>query len=362
MAQRKICILSLDGGGIRGILPGVILAAVEHGLREIDGEHARLADYFDLVAGTSTGGILTCGYLVPDESGRPKYRAEDVVALYRERGDRIFQKGHIPMILKSLTNAKYEVEGLENELEKFFGDAELRDLLKPCLVSSYEIGRRRAVFFNKVDGSTSNWNFLVRHVARATSAAPTFFQASRIESLGDEALGDRRLSLIDGGLVANNPGMCAYAEARSMNFREALDDPLLPDRNPSARDMVLISIGTGKPKEKEAYDFEEAKDWGVLGWVAPIIDIMMSANAETVDYQLNKMFATVEDEGGVYRRLEPLLHEASEQMDDITPDNLEALWQDALTYVADHHAEIRFVVELLKKHGAGPPPAPATGD
>ena len=84
MSTRKVCILSLDGGGIRGILPGIILAELEKELKKKDGCQARLADYFDLIAGTSTGGILALGYLVPNENGRPKYEADKVVSLYLE--------------------------------------------------------------------------------------------------------------------------------------------------------------------------------------------------------------------------------------------------------------------------------------
>ena len=87
----KIRILSIDGGGIRGILPGVIMKRLEEKLqKESDDNNARIADYFDLLAGTSTGGILSLSYLIPDKNGRPLLTAEESVNLYLDRGDEIF--------------------------------------------------------------------------------------------------------------------------------------------------------------------------------------------------------------------------------------------------------------------------------
>lgn len=85
-------ILSIDGGGIRGILPGQILVSLEEKLKsKSHNTSARIADYFDLVAGTSTGAILSAAYVCPNEEGRPKYSAKEAVNFYLEDGDEIFQ-------------------------------------------------------------------------------------------------------------------------------------------------------------------------------------------------------------------------------------------------------------------------------
>ena len=85
-------ILSIDGGGIRGIIPGQVLIALEQKLQQLSGDpNKRLADAFDLIAGTSTGGILTCLYLCPDQgTKRPKFSAAQAVDLYLQHGDNIF--------------------------------------------------------------------------------------------------------------------------------------------------------------------------------------------------------------------------------------------------------------------------------
>jgi hypothetical protein len=97
-------------------------------------------------------------------------------------------------------------------------------------------------------------------------------------------------SLIDGGMFANNPALCAYAEARKIPFAEVLKNHQKANY-PTVNDLLIISIGTGI--EARPYSFKKLEKAGKIGWVNPIIDILMSANAETVDYQLGQMFQTL---------------------------------------------------------------------
>ena len=187
MAKKKI-ILSIDGGGIRGIVPAQILTHIESLLKEIyDDPTYKIADHFDLIAGTSTGGILACAYLLSD-FGRPKYTAEEVVDIYFERGDDIFS---IPLFHRirsagGVLDEKYPAEGLEETLQDYFGDAKLSDLLKPSLITAYDIKRRKAHFFTQHDAEDPEHNFFLRDVARATAAAPTFFEVSKMNGRKDK--------------------------------------------------------------------------------------------------------------------------------------------------------------------------------
>ncbi|MCL7026479.1 hypothetical protein MKW94_028794, partial [Papaver nudicaule] len=87
---RLITILSIDGGGIRGIIPGTILAFLESQLQELDGADARLADYFDVISGTSTGGLVTAMITAPNEQNRPLYAAKDITQFYLDHSPKIF--------------------------------------------------------------------------------------------------------------------------------------------------------------------------------------------------------------------------------------------------------------------------------
>lgn len=338
----KVRILSIDGGGIRGIVPGVILSYLEQLLQKKSGTKKRLSHYFDLMAGTSTGGILTCAYLLPGTNNRPKLTAQQAVELYLEWGDEIFDVSLKKRLSSGmgLLDEKYDETALEKVLEKYFGETKLSELLKPCLITGYNIRERKAHFFTQHDADSDVRDYYVKHIARATSAAPTYFEVAHIESL----FGSPK-PLVDGGVFANNPAMCAYAEARTINFGKVLSNK--KPKNPSAKDMVIISLGTGS--ESEPYHYKEAKDWGMVQWIKPIIDIMMSGNSETVDYQLQQIFKTVEGKGH-YFRLKPSLYNASSSMDDAGMDNMRLLEEAGKKSVESYAAQLDRIADLLIEH------------
>lgn len=340
--MKKITILSLDGGGIRGIISCIILRFIEEQLKRFDYPDAKLGDYFDLVAGSSTGGLITSIILYPNEIRRAKYSVEAGLQLYAEKGGSIFQVSYWDKLLNpfGLFSEKISEYYLEQNLGDFFGKLELRDFIKPCLITSYDIENRRAKLFNSYNAKDEIENFLVKDICRATSAAPTYFTPARIMSSYGQFF-----SLVDGGMFANNPALCAYAEARKMPFAEILKNHLKPNY-PGIRDMIIVSVGTGA--EAKPYAYNKLCKAGRLAWVSPVIDILMSANAETVDYQLGQMFGTL----GVrnqrnYYRLNPSLKNASPQMDDVRKPNIEALIQAGLSYVEDNKELLTQIVQKL---------------
>lgn len=308
-------VLSIDGGGIRGIIPAELLLSLEYKLQEYSGNpDARIADFFDLIAGTSTGGILTCIFLCPDKvnPGRPRFTAEDAVDLYLSKGGKIFDISLWQKISSAmgLLDEKYSADNIEEELEYYLGDLRLSDLLKPTLITAYDIQRRCAKFFTQHDAVESrSENYYLKDVARATSAAPTYFETKGVKSLSSTFY-----PLIDGGVFANNPTLCAYAEVRNK----------FPGR-PRAKDMAILSIGTGY--DKKVYEFEKAKDWGMLDWVKPLFDIMLSGVAETVDYQLRQIYDAVE-RPDQYLRIDGKLKAAKPDLDNALPENVLALQKD----------------------------------
>jgi len=341
---KKITILSIDGGGIRGILPGVILTYIEERLHEkTDDKEARLSDYFDLMAGTSTGGMLTCLYITPGDDGRPKFKASDAVDLYMDNGEEIFSipLGRRLINIFGLIKAKYPVKNIERIMRSYLGDVKLSQALKPCLITAYEIFQRKTIFFNKVDTiKNETRDYYIRDIARSTSAAPTYFRPSEIHSIYGNPL-----YLVDGGVFANNPSMCAYAEARTLKFTEILGRNDKYDY-PGATEMVLVSIGTGS--HGDPYPYTKAKRWGIVGWLKPLIDIMMSGNSETVHYELNQLFKAVDPENVEnYFRLEPTVGTAKSAMDLATKKNRDALKEAGMTFVANNTELLDKIVDLL---------------
>lgn len=327
-------ILSIDGGGIRGIIPGQILIHLEKIFQNKSGNpDARIADYFDMIAGTSTGGILTCFYLIPDPTrpGRPKYQASEAVDIYIKRGKDIFESSIWRKVITmgGILDKEYSVKGLEKALIDYFTDTQLKDLLKPSLVTAYNIEVRCAKFFTQHDAHAANDNFLIRQVARATSAAPTYFSPALITSMDG-----KKFPLIDGGVFANNPALCAYAEARKFKG------------NPTAKDMVILSIGTGKIEE--SYKYEKARKWGKAEWLKPILDIIMAAGPEVADYQLRMMFDAVGC-SAQYLRIEPELGKASPDMDDVSEKNLKALQNAGDAAFEKYRPQIETLADMVIK-------------
>jgi patatin-like phospholipase/acyl hydrolase len=330
--MKKIRILSIDGGGIRGIIPGTILAELEEILQKQSNSGRKIGDYFDMIAGTSTGGILSCIYLMPDEEGKAKYSAKDALDLYIKNGHTIFDRTFAQKIesLGGIVHEKYSEDNLCELLKTYFGEVTLDKLIRPSLITSYEMTDRRAIFFTSADARRDNiYNFYVRDVARATSAAPTYFEPAHIKSLNGQLF-----ALVDGGVFANNPAMCAYAEARKLQFSKFFNDPQKKDK-PTAEEMIIVSLGTGSVKKRYRYD--DFKNAGEIKWLEPVIDILMSGNSETVAYQLTQMYCRegTEDQNH-YFRLEPDLKEACSEMDIATEDNINNLYQAGLTFVRNN--------------------------
>jgi len=252
-------ILSIDGGGIRGSIPALLMAEIERRTRQ------PISQSFDLIAGTSTGGVLALGLVVPGEDDQPRYTASECIAFYEEEGPRIFERSlwRAAASLASLRDEKYPSEPVEAALAKYFGDTMLSEALTDVLITSYDIERRIPWFFRSSRArERPDYNFPMKAVARATSAAPTYFEAARVETHD----GSNYYPLIDGAVFANNPTMCAYIDA--------------VQRYPGYDDYLVVSLGTGEYTRRFPYD--EAKDWGLIGWVRPIIDILQHGVNETV--------------------------------------------------------------------------------
>lgn len=344
--MKKVKILSIDGGGIRGIMPGTILTYIEDQLQKKTGEpNVKIGEYFDFIAGTSTGGILSLVYLCPDKDGKFKFSAKQALDIYLDRGDEIFDVtlGKKIGSLGGILDEKYHEFELEQALKDYLNEIKLSQALKPCLITSYDIRNRKAHFFTSADAKEEIYDYYMKDVARATSAAPTYFEPSKVKSL----YGTPHY-LIDGGVFANNPTLCAYAEARTLDFSKLLSNTEKPNR-PAANEMFILSIGTGA--EKEPYYYKEFKDAGAIKWIKPLIDIMMSGNSETVDYQLKQIYQTLNiDDCKDYYRIQPDLTTANNQMDDASLPNLKALHNDGKSAIENMKQQIDEIVDKIIKY------------
>jgi patatin-like phospholipase/acyl hydrolase len=323
-------VLSIDGGGIRGVIPATILSEIENRT------HARVAELFDLIAGTSTGGILALGLVKPsaDDETRPQYAASDLVGLYEREGTRIFDRSlwHRLVALDNLADEKYEAKGLESVLQEYFGEVPLSKALTETLVTSYELETREPWFFARHKAKDDPaFDFPMRFVARATSAAPTFFEPEELTTTKPHG------ALVDGGVYANTPAMCAYVEMKQLR----------PDA-----EVLVVSLGTGQ--HTRPIHYKEAKDWGLALWAKPILNVVFDGVSDTVDHQM-KILCRNSDEGDPrYYRFQTELDIGSDDMDNTTATNLAALKQKAQQMIETNNDALEKLCEELAALAATP--------
>ena len=356
--MKKVRILSIDGGGIRGIIPASVLKYVEEQfIKKSKNPNARIADYFDMIVGTSTGGILTCFYLTPNfanEKDKPsaRYTAAQALDFYVAKGYDIFNKSKIRnwLGIRSLFNAtRYSPKALEKLAMSTFEDGKLSDLLKPCLVTTYNLKSKSAFFFSSRESADKEREFLVRDVVRSTSAAPTYFPSAKIRNL---ATNEKMINL-DGGVFANNPSMCAYAEARDTIF-----DRLSKTKTPTAKDLLVLSIGTGAGQMKLP-NVEKSGSWGLVNWAKSIPEIMMDGSVDTVAYQMKNLFGSLKKEEQLnYKRIDVPLEDRdyAGDMADATKENIDKLLIagektiEAAKIGNDHEHGLDAFIELLMEN------------
>lgn len=302
--KANVNVLSLDGGGIRGLLPAMFLTAIETYTGKA------ISELFDIISGTSTGGLLALALVKPDQQdkSKPAFKAEELIGLYEKEGEKIFASSTFDGLLRlgGLTEEKYPAESLESLLAEYFADTPLADALADVLITSYDIKNRQPFYFkSRLARNLESFNFAMKDVARATSAAPTYFEPAQVSPVEDLNKEDpRKWYLVDGGIFANNPGLLAYAEA---------------NRGEHQKNICLCSIGTGQTSI--ALDYEDAKGWGAIQWVKPLIDIVFDGVSDSVDGILKRLLTYDHD----YYRFQVLLQNVKEDMDNTDPENLQAL-------------------------------------
>jgi uncharacterized protein len=321
---KKIKILAIDGGGMYGIVSAMLL----HELEELTNKP--ISSLFDLIAGTSTGGILALGLTTPDASGKlPRYTAEEMVALYEKNGKDIFSRSffHELVSLNNLLDKKYPSDGIETILYKYFGKVMLSETITDVLVTAYNIENRDAYFFKSHKARRdAERNFYLRDIAHATSAAPTYFEPVKITNEKKS----QEFVLVDGGVFANNPTMCAYAEVKKYH--------------PEVEEIEIISVGSSGAREP--YRYEQVKHWGAAAWIVPALQIIQSGVQDTVDYQLKQIFSTQSEKKGTYTRLQPVTV-SKIQMDDVHEDSIRLLKEFAGKYIENNRELLESVAQQL---------------
>lgn len=342
MARNKRFILSIDGGGVRGLIPLRILESLESRLihRGVD---TPLHKIFDLMAGTSTGGLIAAGLTAPRPGGGNGEAAATIAELrdFFERDTRdIFHHSLGARLARALTkplglfDETYDARPLEKLLKERFGWTSMASSLCKLLLTAYDIEQRKAVFMTnglEENGSRTD-DYYIWQAVRATTAAPSYFEPARVENLTRK----REEALIDGSVFMNDPALAAYLEARKQGW--------------DSEDIVLISLGTGRAG-KHAYSYQDALGWGALGWMqpskgVPILSILTDAQAQTASYLADHLLTELP--GVTYHRIDGELDLCSDKFDNARPGNILTLNGTADRIIRDNTVLLDKLADLLK--------------
>jgi patatin-like phospholipase/acyl hydrolase len=333
--ERVFRILSIDGGGIRGIIPATILASIE----ERTGKP--ISQLFDLIAGTSTGGILALGLTKADSMGKPEFSAQDLCQLYQRDIPDIFSSPQ--SWWGNLLRPKYRSFAFQRVLKNAFGEFRLKNALTDVLIPCYDIEHRLPYLFkSRLAKLDTEFDFQMRDVALAASASPTLFHPVQFP----RSRNGRAICLVDGGVYANNPALTAVSEIKSM----------YPGEN---QKFFIVSLGTGKTTRPLTNEFISL--WGYVHWSRPMLELVFESISESVHEQMKYFLPS--HEGEQYYRLQvDLPKHLACAIDNPSKINMEALTHAANHYCADSKSkqELNKMCESLIKVSSQQPTSEPT--
>ncbi|RVX15295.1 Patatin-like protein 2 [Vitis vinifera] len=330
-----VTILSIDGGGIRGIIPATILALLESQLQALDGDDARIADYFDVIAGTSTGGLVTAMLTAPDDQKRPLFAAKEIMPFYLEHGPKIFPEtrgifGWIMSIVRSLIGPKYDGKYLKRIIKEKLGGTRLHETLTSVVIPTFDIKSLQPTIFStyEVALAPSLWLYLFGPPLNWVWLCSTNILSCHYFKNQDKEGKTQEFNLIDGGVAANNPALVAISQVTKQVFDKNPD--FFPIKPMDFGRFLVISIGTGSPKSEQKYNAKMASKWGVLGWLlhggsTPLVDVFMQASADMVDFHISMVFQALHSEDNYLRIQDDTLRGKDASVDVTTEENLDNL-------------------------------------
>jgi patatin-like phospholipase/acyl hydrolase len=293
--DRPVHLLAIDGGGVRGLIPALILS-------ELEARTGRgCAELFDLFAGTGTGGIVALALTMIRGGSDAPWRAADMVDFFMQQGPSIFAPPASPPPAPTQppppTTTLAAGQLLDAALTTYFGEQTLACAVKPVIVTAYDLSRHEPLTLSSRRAvQDRSWDLPAWSAARATAAAPTLFAPLELR-LGPG--GHDRL-LADGGLYANNPALFAYAEAE-----QTFPGP----------DLRLLSLGTGETVPPTAWT--DVHKWSPAQWARPLFQVAVDGVSRDVHAHLS----TVLDLAS-YWRIQLPLRSASAALDDASTTNL----------------------------------------
>jgi patatin-like phospholipase/acyl hydrolase len=320
-------ILSIDGGGIRGVGPAHLLVKLDAALKAAG--KPGVTDAFDLYVGTSTGCILAAGLAAYDLVPGAPLTPTDLLNLYYDRGAQMFVSATLAPISFGLGEGRYQTSKKNQVLQNIIGPIKLGQLNRNFLGTFFSLRPEPGPVFAQGgpryrDIDKDNYrHLLLSDVVNASSNAPIYFDPSYVN--GTEYFG------VDGGVFANNPAVSAYVESRKIF---------------SGDDVTVVSLGCGTTQTQ----FSKNDKWGLFEWAEPsagipIIEVILGSQASTVEHQMENLF----EDGGYFRLQFSLDNFGPARIDDVSKGNLDNIVEAVDDYLDKHggQATLDAIVQAL---------------
>ena len=341
--MEKFRILSIDGGGLRGVVPLTILKKVEEKIAP-----KKIWEYFDLIAGTSTGGLITCAITLKDFQNPhlAKYSLDDIMEVYLKRGKEIFPQYNFFQRLihkvSDISNPAFSDKGIAKVFGDVLGEARMNDCLKPIMVSTYDLANNLPLFFKSNESKyDATLNARLYDICRATSAGPTYLPSYEFDYPKNKPIENEKRNCIDGGVYVNNPAMAALSEF-SKNHKYYLPSTEA-EKDIDYRNVFVLSIGTGT--YAAPISTKESRNAGLIYWAKAISDIMMRGVNRTTDYEMGEMMIE-----GNYLRFNIRIDNAEHSnMSNSSEETTQYLIQATQEQIINKPDEMKLLDEFLEK-------------
>ncbi|CAJ1948033.1 unnamed protein product [Sphenostylis stenocarpa] len=295
-----ITILSIDGGGIKGIIPATVLNYLDKALKAKDPD-ADLAHYFDVIGGTSTGGLITAMLAAPstEDPNHAAFTPAQIVDFYINEGPSIFNTSNPGK------GPQFDGKFLHNITREKLKDTRLSQTLTNVVIPTFDLKRQKPVIFSSYKLESAPYlNALLSDICISTSAAPTILPPYYFVNNGVE------FNMIDGAAAAGNPTQATVSEVLQHN------------KYPK---ILVLSLGTGTTAIEEIYDAQTAAHWNQLNWLGVISDLLARGSTAMIEFYLASLFSGFQPENTYLRIEEYNLDPAFSNLVDVTPENLKGL-------------------------------------
>jgi patatin-like phospholipase/acyl hydrolase len=316
----QIKVLSIDSGGINGVVSLKILCELEKQLGK------PISEVFDYFIGSSAGGIIVSLLNLKDENGIPIYTAKEVDKVYRKYMKIIFDRRWYSF---GIFSPIYDREIMDKVFLEGFKDRTLTSTIKPITLLSFSLNTGKPNIWSTYRArKNDDLNYYLRDAVGATASAPIFFAPKTTLKKDGTIMHD-----IDGGIFDANPLMTGIAELIDINPHLEKDD------------IFIVSIGPGRMDLDDSKKIKNMLNYGLTGWVISkpnIVDLIIHADAISDAIQGQKLFPN-------YHRLDPLIPKDLSSVDDTSADTINELSIITSEY-ANNSDDFKLVVKNLKKH------------